>query len=372
MLINLLRRNNIMIIRRFIYAIVLLLTVIAVSCNDENKAPTQDELFAQIPAEAGTVVAINVDSCSFVDDILPEYIVDYMSTTDAVLFTDADNVPVLMLRATDPMVLGQAAYDWIQVSFDTDEGHQLLSMSTSGGISTFTNSQFVWVMRADNAKEVMYNILNAKKSKSTPKTFRLKDNKLRDAASGRILLDGVEVPIVANVHGNTLRMLTGACIDNDTVKIADNTAPGVHARVDGAIAESIISRLTASLSFTHRMAVNAMSSFVEKAQTVDVEYTPADGISLVMHYNRADADAANIAKTLGTLAANAGMADLVATTAQNSVKAGPLKFQFDCAAAINIVQDPGKADIPAFTIDITIPGGIQNLLKTTPFTTFLQ
>lgn len=364
-----------MIFKRFIYAVTLVLALVTTACNDEVKEPTQDEFFAQIPADADAVAAVNIDSLTFVHGLLPDNITNFISLNDAVLFT-VDSIghePVLMLRATNPVVLSQAAYDWMQVSFDTADGHQLLSMMTDGGITTFTNSRYVWVMRANKAKAVMLAVLDARKNGDAAKAFRIKDHRLTDAASGRLRINGAEVPVVANVHGNTLRLLTGASIaGSDTAKVADSAVPGVYARVDGTTAVQLIARLTAGLSFTHRMAVNAMSSFIEKAQTVDVQASPADGVTLTMQYNRADADAANIAKTLGTLAANAGYDNLVTTTGDNGVKAGPVKARFDCAASIGIVQASGKDNYTSFTIDITIADGIQNLLKTTPFTSILQ
>lgn len=350
---------------------ILAATTLAVitSCSHEITAPSQGELFAEIPAESATLLAVNLDSCTFAREIVADCLYDYLSLTDAVIFTadSEQHEPVMMLRATDPVVVGQSAYDWMQVPFETDDGQQLLSMSTGGGITTFTDSRFVWVMRADNAKKVMAAVLTAPKSKAAAAAFRIADGKLRDAASGRIRFDDNDLPIVAHVHDNVLRLVTGVNIDNDTVRTADKPSPGINARVDGATAVQLISRLTSGLSMTHRMAVNALSSFVEKAQVVNVQASPTEGVSIEMYFDTADGDAAHIAKTLNDLASSGGFNGLITTTAGNGVQAGPVKIEFDCRATIGIVQMSGKDLPPSFTIDIAVPDGLSALLQTAPF-----
>lgn len=350
------------------------LALLAAACHDDHTAPSQADLFAAVPDKSSAVMAVNLDSCTFVRDIVADCIIKYVSTTDAVIFTvDSEgHEPVMMLRATDPMVLSQAAYDWMQVPFDTDNGQHMLSMSTDGGITTFTDSKFVWIMRADNAKTVMTHLLTAPKGKAVASFFRLKNGKLRDAASGRITINGSEIAVAAHVHGDTLRLVSGVNVDNDTVKVAMKPSPGINARVDGPTAVKLIERLTSRLSFTHRMAINALTSFVDKAQHVDVQASPADGITVDMHYATTDGQATHIAKTLNGLVSNSGYSGLVTTVGENGVRTGPVMIDFDCNATIGIAQTTGKDIPPSFTIVITTPKPLSELLETPPFNNILH
>lgn len=344
------------------------------SCRTDRTPPTLDDLFALVPEKTENVAGINIDSCSFVATFVPDAVLPYVNHSVAVLFTlpDADMRPVLVMRATDPVALGQAAYDWMQAPIDGTDGQHLLSMYTNGNVTTFTDSRFAWFVPSDGAKETMKALLNAKGGYKTAEALRLTlDGALRDAASGRVTIDGTQVPLVAHTGAKTLQVLSGTYALTDTAAIANDRLPGITANVSGLTAMAIMQRLTSGLSLAQQLAVNTVLPYVERAKEVEIKALPDMGITVTMLYDSKVADASEVENSLAKLAASAGYHGMVETTPDNGVTLGPIEVAFDTQAVINLVQDlKAPATQPSFALDITVPGSLADLLSTPPFSGF--
>lgn len=342
------------------------------SCRTDRTPPTADELFALVPEKTENVVGVNIDSCSFVSTLVPDAVLPYVNHTDAVLFTidnDGDIQAVAVMRATDPVALGQAAYDWMQVPLECSDGQHLMSMYTKGEVTTFTDSRFAWLVPSDGAKDTMTAVLNAKKGYKTADALRLTaDGALQDAASGRITLDGRQVPVVAHAGEKSLQVLCGTYARKDTVTAKSGDQPGITACVNGLTATTILHKFTSGLSLSQQLAVNMVTPYVERAKAVEIKAIPGMGITVAMHFDRKVADAAEVENSLAKLAASAGYHGLVETTPDNGVTLGPIEVTLDCRATITLTQNlQAPASTPSFALDIAVPASLRNLLTTPPF-----